>query len=372
MKKTLFSGYYGHHNLGDDAFGLIAIWGAKRFWKQDLIRLFSSRGPKSKEIKVEYALSRKGRFRAVSLLLSYLEIVKSNYFVFAGGSIFHSKPRRLSHVRFVFLLARFGLLKVGAIGVSLGPFRTEDDYNYIALKLKHLSFLTLRDKKSFNIALGMNLPYPPVLAADLAFSLPAFYVNTKKTSSQDIVGISLCHYERYCGDNIKSEERRERKLFDTLKILKKNKGLFFKFFVINGSDDTGDRQLTIDVIDRLFLDSGQYELIEYSSDTLSVFDEISSCSVFLSTRLHGAIFSAIADVPSLLVEYHKKCTDYLDDMGVEKKWRIGDIEEPPEDVALLLIRLITVDSYSLYPNKKSLIDASLENFSNKTVLAEMS
>ncbi len=57
-----------------------------------------------------------------------------------------------------------------------------------------------------------------------------------------------------------------------------------------------------------------YEVVCYTQKTQSIWAEISDCDFFISTRLHAAIFACFSQVPFILNEYHKKCTDFLDDI----------------------------------------------------------
>ena len=142
----------------------------------------------------------------------------------------------------------------------------------------------------------------------------------------------------------------------------------FRFFVINGNTITGDLELTQSMINRLSFETKQYEFVSYSSYTLDVFDLIGSCDLMYSTRLHGAIFAAAANVPSLLVEYHKKCTDYLDDIGVDQEWRIGDMQVSPTEVAIKIKKLLEGSQNSFYPNRQEMINLSQKNFTNETII----
>src|SRR5690554_5120330 len=110
-------------NIGDDAFIEVAAWGAKKYWgksnniflanKDKLPQtLYKARGypfvmPKSYRLQ--------GR-----VLLPY-----ANYFISAGGSTIHREIKK-SDIKYLAMQRRSkGLgLKIGGIGVSIGPFNT--------------------------------------------------------------------------------------------------------------------------------------------------------------------------------------------------------------------------------------------------------
>lgn len=74
-------------------------------------------------------------------------------------------------------------IKVGGIGVSVGPFKSVEDEQAIKNYLKSIDFLALRDQTSFDYLSSLDLPYEPVNAFDLAALLPEIY-NFKKKNNE--------------------------------------------------------------------------------------------------------------------------------------------------------------------------------------------
>lgn len=374
--KILFTGYYGFKNTGDDMFGLISSWGANYYWNISNTALLSNKGVSSDKVPIKFALSKNKYFKGQYIVQNYYEILNSEYIIFAGGSILNSKPKGSSSPRnLISFLSKSKILNVGAIGVSLGPFKSDKDFEYIKEILYYFKFLVLRDKVSYNLALKMNLPYKPVLGADLAFLLPKFISVSNYNIERDInnkeriMGISLCHYERYSSlENIDNENRREDRIFELLELLKKDDNLKFKFFIINGNSKTGDIEITDNFIKRLSLREDRYELIPYNHNTIEVISKIVECNLVFSVRLHSAIFSATQNIPSLLVEYHPKCKDYLDDIGVSDKYRIGDMNINVIDIVSKIYSILDKEPCNFYPKKEELIRLSEKNFLDENIL----
>jgi len=216
----------------------------------------------------------------------------------------------------------------------------------------------------------MNLPYNPINSSDLAFMLPNIFDFQKKVDSKNskkILGISVCHYERYYSLPIENEKRRESEIFNTLNKLKEN-NIEFHFFVINGNSDTGDEEYTRNLIEKLQLNESNYKLYPYEKDTAKTIELIHNCDLVLSTRLHGAIVASAMNVPSLLIEYHRKCTDYLDDMNIDKKWRIGDMSIGSVHVLEKINFLLDNPITNYYPNRdKKILDVN-KNFTDDLIL----
>lgn len=362
--SILFSGYYGHDNMGDDAFGLVSVWASKEFWGESNTSLLSSSGPINEKISMKYILPKKQKIKGEILFIAISKLLQTKFLILAGGSILNQQVSMISLNGLIYLLSKLKILKVGAIGVSLGPFKSNNDYLYIKKQLKNFEFLVLRDKKSYDIAISMKLPYKPILGADLAFLLPK--ISNIETfipeTSKKIIGISICHYERYVEGNIKNEKRREELFIETLKELIKEPNIELRFFIINGNDVFGDKEITLNIIKILELDRNDYKLINYSADTIHMLEQLSKCNVIFTTRLHGAIFSASLNKPSLLVEYHSKCTDYLDDIGIKEEWRIGDMEINPKIIKNKLLLIINTKQDEFYPKRNVLQELAIKNF----------
>jgi len=376
--KILFVGYYGFKNTGDDMFGLISSWGADYYWDISQTSLLSKQGAYSNRVPIKFALSKNKYFKGQYILENYYEIFNSEYIIFAGGSILNSKPKgKTSPKNLISFLAKSQKLNIGGIGVSLGPFKSDKDFEYIKEILQYFKFLVLRDKTSYNLALNMDLPYRPVLGADLAFLLPKFISlsdysinkNSNRLKNKKTIGISLCHYERYItSGDINNENRREDKIFELFNILKNDNNIEFNFFIINGHHKTGDRDITDEFIKKLSLKKERYKLIDYNPDTIGVISKLVECDLIFSVRLHSAIFSATQNIPSLLVEYHQKCADYLDDIGVADKWRIGDMNMRVEKIILKMYSILEQKSENFYSRKNKLIKLAEKNFIDESVL----
>lgn len=332
MSKILFNGFYGFENTGDDAFVEIASWGNRFYWKNEEPAYFT--GNKLPEvlnpIKKIYPAEAGKVLQKTS---TFKHALNSDYFISAGGSIF-SEIRPFGDIAFA---EKAGLLnkklKYGAIGVSLGPFLSSQDEKRVEKYLQKLNFLALRDTESYEYAMSLKLNCKPVKAFDLAALLPVCYESFPeplKNENYKTIGISVCNYERYIQGDLKNEERRNKFLKEVIQSLSKNKNYRFKFFIFNGNQIIGDKQLTDEMTISLYDD--QFEIIPYSGNTLTTWKDIKSCDFMLSTRLHASIFACYAQVPFMLVEYHRKCNDFLNDIGYEKSARIFDGERKVTEV----------------------------------------
>lgn len=329
MIKTdiLFTGFYGQSNTGDDAFVEVAAWGAETYWKKNRVRFLA----KSKKLPDTIVPSRGYPITIPKTYQVQSECLlkTTNAFIFAGGSTIHSKIKR-SSIRAKAFREKAGrsTLSIGAIGVSIGPFKTSSDERAVESYLQQMDFLAVRDERSYEIASSFDLPYKPVNAFDLAALLPKIYNFTprpKKLAARKIIGISVCPYESIQRDlDVRKEESRNQMTVDLISQIDKVEKVHFKFFIINGNELIGDRRTTENIIARV--QPRSYEIVEYNRSVQSVWYSISECDFIISTRLHAAIFACFSNVPFMLNEYHRKCGDFLQSVGYHEQYRLFDSE----------------------------------------------
>lgn len=352
--KAVFNGYYGMQNAGDDAFLEVAAWGARKYWGVDDCLFFSPELPQLQHpARAMHAFSGYGNFAR-----ALYELASADRFVSAGGSTFHSPLHRTDLRTYAAWKKRLRLPgRTGAIGISLGPYTSAEGERSIVRYLRSLDFLALRDQHSYELACSYQLPYAPVRAFDLAALLPDILPASvasrrlgpaEAASGRDypVVGVSLCHYERYTGGDVRKEARRLAFVLQLLGQLRQRPGLRFRFFLFNGHPQMGDAAATQEVIDALEATGPlDYELVPYLANVAQTYAAIGDCDLLLSTRLHASIFACYAQVPFFLIEYHRKCSDFLEDVGQQAAYRLQDAACDPSAVAAEMEALLSGKPY---------------------------
>lgn len=342
-------------NSGDDAFLEVSAWGASTYWN---VRDISFWGSDLPQIQRPANSLKKSSNKFFAYYDKFQKLICSTHFISAGGSTFHSvfpqNDIRRSSLSKKHIFKKY---KVGAIGVSIGPFKNTESESFIFDHLKRMDFLALRDKRSYEIALSINLPYKPIQAFDLAALLPKVYSDTvekvfPRNSEKKIIGISLCNVESYVRNgDLENEKRRNNKISELLVHLAKNNAYRLCFFVFNGSSLNGDLSLTREMIEKLkSIGFHNYEIVPYLGHVQNTWTEIKKCDLVISTRLHAGIFACYANIPFFLVEYHRKCTDFLEDVGQNDKYRIFDADFSVAEIHKEINEILMNDNY-LKPTK---------------------
>ena len=343
-RNILFAGYYDQFNTGDDAFCAVSAWGARHYWRVGNIQFLCRHIPQL-TVMAKAALFARSFFRGQGLVELLVHLAQRPTVIFAGGSVFHNKVAILSYKGLIKQANRLRLTKLGGIGVSLGPYRTKNACNSIKDFLSRFSFLVLRDHRSYEEACSMNLPFKPVEGFDLAALLPDLYGPAKcsekiNDATNPVLGVSVCHYERYVRGETSNEKRREEQIIETLKMVSKSLRITIRFLVFNGHNKYGDRELTERIAGTL-ADYADIEIVPYSQNPVTMWHRIGECDAVLATRLHAGIYACFAEVPFLMVEYHHKCADFLQDIHYPSHWRIGDMEVSVNEVGSILISVLT-------------------------------
>lgn len=360
--EVLFTGYYGQLNTGDDAFVVVANWGAKKYWnkKNNKFLAIEENLPKVRGVK-GYPFSFPRTYSSQSKLL----ISNTNYLISAGGSTIHSALLKNNIKQLALNEKKKGSnLKIGGIGVSIGPFKTIRDEQAVIEYLKNIDFLAVRDQRSYDFVKNLNLPYKPINSFDLAALLPEIYKNNEKGIIKNdfkTIGVSVCPVESIIGANIKKEEQRNKKTVELLRLLDSKENIYFKFFVINGNTKVGDLELTKEIIAKV--QPKNYEIVQYSKDTNYIWREISECNFVISTRLHAAIFACFSNTPFMLNEYHIKCSDFLNDVGYNVNYRLYDNDYSVMETVSTIIDILNQNSSYISPlHIKSMMKKSELNF----------
>lgn len=371
MFKTdiLFTGFYGHKNTGDDAFIEVAEWGARKFWNKSNNRFLAigKNLPNTIIPSKGYPITIPKTYSLQSNLL----LNNTDYLISAGGSTIHSKlPKNNYKSKAIKRKENGGAIKIGGIGVSIGPFKSVEDEKAVEEYLKSIDFLAVRDKASFEYVSSLDLPYQPINAFDLAALLPDIYTfNTdlKRVNKVKNIGVSVCPYESIQPNmNSADEKKRNEMTIALLKEIDKKEQVHFKFYVINGNPKIGDYKLTLETINKVSPKS--FEIVEYSKNTQKVWESIANCDFVISTRLHAAIFACFSNTPFMLNEYHRKCGDFLENVGYDSGYRLYDSEFDLKEKGNQIITIINDNKTYVAPSKIEEMKAlALLNFTEITL-----
>lgn len=357
--KITYEGFYGFQNTGDDAFIEVCAWGARKYWNCEHNSFFGKLLPQTVfPINKKRVSIGKGIDRAVLIR----ELSNSDYYISAGGSTFMEIPFHSNKAVGRHYKKMKKNLHLGGIGVSIGPFNNIQDEKAVIKYLKACDFLALRDSRSYNYAKSLDLPYEPVHAFDLAALLPLVYANIPRSSvinGKKVVGISVCLYESFVHGDIIQEQKRISFFKELVELINKHCDVHFKVFIINGNKKRKERAVSEDLMENI--EEDRISIVPYSPTVHKTWQEIASCDVMISTRLHAAIFACYAEVPFFLIEYHKKCTDFLEDVGQNEIYRMYDAGIRPAEILPIILKVLE-GTYTAPKNIAKTVEMAALNF----------
>lgn len=335
MKITL-NGYYGFSNYGDDLFNLTSVLGARRWWPGHDLDLL---GPPVPGIDARFRVPGwfpRGLYTAPHLggklsRLAFLAdaLARRDLIVYAGGSTlsYGSLMKKLQRVAAEREWTRFA-----AIGVSIGPFAGEADQEEATRLIRKFSFLSVRDRRSLDLLEKMNVPLKPLYARDLVGALPLLLPREERASSPGggrALGVSLRPYECHDGGDVEREERRNEAIFEGVCRHVKREGIMARIFCLNTNPRWGDMELSRRMESYLHERGARAEVVSCEGNLAGTWHALAACAAVLCVRMHAGITAYLTGVPFALVEYHEKCTDYLDDIGQPASLRLrGDVSDP--------------------------------------------
>lgn len=319
MQKLTFIGYYGFKNFGDELFVVASILAADKYWptfkayaNSPIMEGFSAGKYRCPERFKESFAGINLRGKLVRGLTLVRTLCTSEMIVLAGGStLSHFSDN--SSLSLIEAAGRFRKIRQAGIGVSVGPFTSIDEEKACKKYLDKFSYLSLRDQNSYQIAENMNLPLQPVCARDIAGVLPHF-IPKSPIREKARLGLSLCNYERYKSGDRSVEERRNVAIIKGIRKFIIEHKVPVTVFVLNSHHIFGDWEISNRLVQELKDDHNDVVVETLDRGPLYLWEKIGQCRAVFSVRLHGAISAYLQDVPFALFEYHRKCTDFLDDI----------------------------------------------------------
>lgn len=345
MSDFLFNGYYGYRNTGDDVFCVIAEWGSRKYWgARDLAFLASELPVLGGAARAIIPTGR--RYPGQQTVARTGAGLAAKHMIYFGGSTLHSPQERWVNLLRNPLVQALGRKSIAAAGVSVGPFKSAEGEREIRKLISEMSYIAVRDRASFEIVKGMNVQTPLIQSFDPALLMKDVMADApppalpSRAVGRPVIGISVCNVERYYGNgDLEREQQRVASVKATVKALAAE-GMQLRFFVFNGNAASGDDAVTDEVI--ASLDGYPHvERLPYDADPCRVYAELQRCDAIFGVRLHACILAYTAGVPFILVEYHRKCGDFLDEIGYQPTGRVGDATADPLETARRVVQLAT-------------------------------
>ncbi|SDD82400.1 polysaccharide pyruvyl transferase family protein [Paraburkholderia lycopersici] len=302
--KIAFFGFYGRNNFGDDLFGFIlqAICTSREDLVAQVVGASSKRelGRAFRLPFVQRFWRARGAGGALARCLTYVAAIAcADAVVFGGGTLFGANAS-IGFARFTTRIGTWLRRPLGALGVSVGPFSSDERQRAFAGVIEQLSCIAVRDESSVK-AVSALVGRRPANLGDLAFCLPALYTPVWGRARMRTLVVSI-HLDDYTDTVLEILDEVDRsRLADEVMFLSLDE---------ESVAATGD-------IARLFEPKHvRVCRYRYAGSIAEVVDRLANASCVVTSKLHGAITSYVYDVPALLFCYQRKCVEFLNDCAL--------------------------------------------------------
>ena len=185
-RNVLVCGYYGEHNLGDDALLEVLLTQLPSDWKA-LVTAHDGPAVNASHPDVQTVQRR-------SLTTTIKALMRSQALVLGGGSLLQDSTSFKSLIYYLILiaLARLNGKPVVLWGQGLGPLRRRLSRSLVRSILPWVQAIGWRDRESQALADRWRIQVPALMAADPVWSYPGSIWKGADCSSNERTGLVLC------------------------------------------------------------------------------------------------------------------------------------------------------------------------------------
>ena len=324
MKRQVYIfGWNGQQNAGDDAMASAIIEYMSDYFSDEVdFHLSSHSGKLAKYTDRNVSIKPftvYGPLAKIPLIRRYVARWRIrrifggriDYLIFGGGSTIQTEGNSRIKRKIVKTAREYNenLVSV-AIGVSVGPFTTNESGKAAMQFLGDLDMISVRDKRSYDFLSGSSLKPKSMMHPDLAMSLPLQrnYTRSVKPAADEPrdfrIGVCLRHG--------RSEEFYPviRKLIESLA---QNREVTLDFIALSGNKEESDFEEAEQYLREVKNNSQggvRHHHTQYQDDPIFYYQKLAECDAVICVRLHAAVFAYCVGAPMVICSYHEKCTDF--------------------------------------------------------------
>ncbi len=311
MARIALSGYYGFHNIGDEAI-LDALICALRRHQPDVELIVFSFDPShtSRTYGVE-AVSRT-HLPSVTRALRRADLLVSG-----GGGLLQdvTSIRSVPYYLGIMEMAMLLRTRVAVYAQGIGPLRNRFNCRWVKSVLSRVDFVSVRDRASAQFLAALGLKREIKITSDPVFffepptreEVEAFWEahDVKISRNEPLVGIVLRPYP--------GETAFDRKIMDVIgrgcNYLEREFGARLVFLPCHLQKDLPlARELASQ-------SSSRSVIFEKNLSPREVLSLVGGLNLMIGMRLHALIFAAICGVPFIALPYDPKVNAFLKYMG---------------------------------------------------------
>lgn len=304
MKRVTISGFYGFHNIGDEAILWALIEQLRHIAPDVHITVLSHN---AEETARNYKVESVPRYSVFAALRA---IRRSDIVISGGGSLLQDRTskRSIYYYLAILLLGFLFRKKVFLISNGIGPIDSRWNRFLVRKALNRAVHTTVRDYDSEQLLheIGVH-PEKVSVSADLVLAmerkgddfgnrvLTALGVSPREAGRKRIA-IAIRQKD------FRTEERRSQLIWLANTLAKDHDVIFVPFYYKNDTKICGDIRESVGA--GVFFINEKYSSEEFMSI-------VESFDLLIGSRLHSLVFSVVAEIPFVGISYDPKIEAFL-------------------------------------------------------------
>ncbi|GAU78004.1 polysaccharide pyruvyl transferase CsaB [Fusibacter sp. 3D3] len=303
MNKVVISGFYGFHNIGDEAILLTLTKKLKEINPNVQITVLSNNPVETMQKFDVKAINRSDALKVAKV------IMQCDVLLSGGGSLLQDVTSARS-IHYYLSIIRMGLIfrkKVFLISHGVGPLIRASNKRRVKRVLNKVYCITVRDIKSYELL--MSIGVKPEKAKVTTDPVMALDCQTLDEGKHIIDNLNLKDPSRKkLAIAIRQKDFRDDAHRDLLvqmanRLAKRYNVIFVPFYYKN------DTKIFQDIHDKT--DEHVYFIID-KYNSLAFLSLIQNMDILVGSRLHSLIFSLVAEVPFVGISYDPKIENFLE------------------------------------------------------------
>lgn len=353
MSRVVISGFYGFHNIGDEAILETLIQKLRSIEPNVSITVLTNSPVETKE------KFRVNTVKRHDVLKVFAAIMKTDVLLSGGGSLLQDDTSARS-IHYYLAIIRMGLMlkkQVYLISNGIGPIIREHNKKQVARVLNKVNHTTVRDFNSKKLLEEIGVDSNRIsVSADLVIDMEMQPMQVGERilnklpivdKSRKMIGIAIRKKD------FKDVEKREALVRFANRLAQKYTVLFIPFYY----DDDAKIE---DDIRHLVEDHVVFLRDKHDADeVLSVMQHL---NILIGSRLHSLIFSLVAEVPFIGISYDPKIENFMEMIDMSPTCSMSDFDTEALESALLnLEKDYDMERNRIVEAKKSLKQRLQEN-----------
>lgn len=340
--KVLISGYYGYHNVGDEAILKSIITALKEEDPKIEIVVLSNDVEYTKKTYNVKAINR------WSVGEIFKNLKNSNGLISGGGSLLQdvTSKRAVKYYIGIMALCKFAKKPYFIYAQGIGPINDKLNQKITKKYLNYANYISLRDEESkeFVKSIGVTKEIEIVPDPVMGYSIDDFKSNVMDNYNYDFISISVRDWSSAKTDFLEKVKECCDELIE--------KGQKIVFVPMHGKHDY---ETSKQIVDKM---KNKCEIFPYDSSIEEKILCIKKSKLMIGMRLHALIFASTVDTPMIGISYDPKIDSFL---NLVNQPLIGSVDDTWSGSDLCSKTLEILNNYDESKNNLKLHSEKLKN-----------